>query len=57
MTKTQTNAHRKLTLAIQNAQECSHNSWNESPRYRAEYRRLRKEAMSDARYWRAQITA
>lgn len=50
-------ARRKLGYCIRRAREAARNAWVEPKSDRAEYRRLRKEAMQDARYWRDQLSA
>lgn len=56
------NAHlaaSKLALCIRNAWECSRFIWSKAPditpAHRREYKRLRRESMQDARYWRDQL--
>ncbi|QLI49535.1 hypothetical protein vBPaeMUSP25_64 [Pseudomonas phage vB_PaeM_USP_25] len=39
------------------AREASYASWQELESQRNEYRRIRREAMQDARYWRDKLTA
>ncbi len=41
----------KIGLALRNAREARRHSWQEQE-HRAQYRRLSREAMSDARDWR-----
>ena len=51
-----TQARSKLTLCLRNARECSRFTWLDAPditpAHRREYKRLRRESMQDARYWR-----
>lgn len=46
---------RKMNQCIQLARESSRDSWQEPKRYRSEYRRISREALEDARYWRDEI--
>lgn len=50
-------ARSKLSLCLSHARACSRCSWDhdQSPAHRHEYKRLRREAMQDARYWRDEI--
>lgn len=51
-------SRRKLANCIMFARECSRDSWqpNELTRaQRKEMRRISREAIEDARYWRAQL--
>lgn len=51
-------AHAKLSGCIRLARQCSRDSWQApSKAHRAEYRRLSREAMADARYWKKEISA
>lgn len=47
-------ARNKLALCLRNAKDASREAWNpeNSKAHRREYKRLRAESMSDARYWR-----
>ena len=49
-----THAQNKLDRCLILAHDCSRDSWDHSrsPTHRREYKRLRHEAMQDARYWR-----
>lgn len=46
---------RKMSQCIQLAQEARRDSWQQPPTQRSEYRRISREAMEDARYWRDEI--
>lgn len=50
-------AGRKLRFCINRAKECSYFFRVEPKGDKPEYRRMRREAMQDARYWRDQIQA
>jgi len=45
-------AARKLSFCVRLAREASYAAWQEPKHQRNEYRRIRREAMQDARYWR-----
>lgn len=49
----------KLRLCVRSARECARNSRYKSDTraHRAEYRRMQREAMQDARYWRDKLRA
>ncbi|QLI49465.1 hypothetical protein vBPaeMUSP18_64 [Pseudomonas phage vB_PaeM_USP_18] len=47
----------KLRFCVRLAREASYASWQELESQRNEYRRIRREAMQDARYWRDKLTA
>lgn len=46
---------RKLQQCVALAREARRDSWQEPKRYRSEYRRISREALDDARYWRDEI--
>jgi hypothetical protein len=52
-------AYNKLYRCLGLARACSRLSWiadpNLTPAHRREYKRLRRESMQDARYWRDEI--
>lgn len=48
-------AVRKLHFCVRLAREASLASWQEPKRQRNEYKRICREAMQDARYWREQL--
>lgn len=50
-------ARGKLAHCLMLAKECSRNTWQHSPTkaHRREYKRLRRESMNDARYWRDEL--
>lgn len=49
-------AASKLALSVRLARECRRDAWQVADaRERREYRRISRESMQDARYWRAQL--
>lgn len=50
-------ARNKLALCIAGARENARNVWQEPVHYRAEYRRLVRDSMVDARYWQRYLQA
>lgn len=50
-------AERKLRFCINHAKECSYFFRVEPKVDKPEYRRMRRESMQDARYWRDQLRA
>lgn len=52
-TRPKAHALFKLNFCLRMAKENSFFARTEPHRYRPEYRRMRRESMQDARYWRA----
>jgi len=50
-------ARLKLALCARLARENARNAWQEPVHYRAEYRRLVRDSMVDARYWQRYLQA
>lgn len=46
---------RKLAGCVSLARDCSRNSWQEPAADRRAYRTIKRGAMQDARYWRAEM--
>lgn len=54
---TVTRAKTKIAMCVKLARECSRDSWQQGPVTRREFRRVSREAMADARYWRRELRA
>lgn len=46
---------RKLHQSVTLAREARRDSWQQPPAQQSEYRRISREAIEDARYWRDEI--
>lgn len=44
----------KLDLCVRLARQCSRDSWQQPKEHRAEYLRIKRESIADARYWMTQ---